>query len=68
MRRIGADQRGDVTAMLDEVRAGRPDAQDRLVRAIHDDLLKFASGQMHSERPATPSRPAIWLMRPCCAS
>jgi RNA polymerase sigma-70 factor, ECF subfamily len=47
---MGVQERGDVTAMLDEVRAGRPEAQDRLVRAIYGELLRTARGLMRRER------------------
>jgi RNA polymerase sigma factor (TIGR02999 family) len=47
---MDAEVSGDLTAILSEVRAGRPDAQDRLVRAIHDELLRTARRLMRRER------------------
>ncbi len=48
---MGAEVRGDVTAMLSEVRAGCPGAQDRLARAVHGELLRIAASLMRRERP-----------------
>jgi RNA polymerase sigma factor (TIGR02999 family) len=45
-----AEGRGDLTAILSEVRAGRPDAQDRLIRAIYGELRRTAGGLMRRER------------------
>jgi RNA polymerase sigma-70 factor, ECF subfamily len=47
---MSAEARGDLTAMLSEIRAGSPDAKDRLIRAIYDELLKTARGLMRGER------------------
>jgi RNA polymerase sigma factor (TIGR02999 family) len=47
---MGAEERGDLTAILSEVRAGRPDAQDRLIRAIYGELRRVAGGLMRRER------------------
>jgi RNA polymerase sigma factor (TIGR02999 family) len=41
----------DLTALLGEVRAGRPGAQARLVGAIYDELRRTAGGLMRRERP-----------------
>jgi RNA polymerase sigma factor (TIGR02999 family) len=48
---MGTADRGDLTALLGEVRAGRSDAQARLVRAIYDELRRMAGGVMRRERP-----------------
>jgi RNA polymerase sigma factor (TIGR02999 family) len=48
--RMSAGARGDVTAMLSEIRAGSPDAKGRLIRAIYDELLQTARGLMRRER------------------
>ena len=48
---MDAGERGDLTAILGEVRAGRPAAQDRLVRAIYGELRRTAGGLMRRERP-----------------
>jgi len=42
--------RGDVTAMLSEICAGRPDARNRLIRAVDEELLRTASGLMRREQ------------------
>ena len=42
---------GDLTAILDEARAGVPHARDRLVRAIYGELRRMARGLMRRERP-----------------
>ena len=47
---MGVAERGDVTAMLDEVRAEMPGARDRLVRAIYGELVRTARGLMRRER------------------
>jgi RNA polymerase sigma-70 factor, ECF subfamily len=47
---MGDDAPGDLTAMLSEIRAGRPDAKDRLFRAIYGELLRTARGLMRRER------------------
>jgi RNA polymerase sigma factor (TIGR02999 family) len=47
---MGIAERGDVTAMLDEVRADRPGARDRLVRAVYGELVRTARGLMRRER------------------
>jgi RNA polymerase sigma factor (TIGR02999 family) len=47
---MGAEERGDLTAILSEVRAGRPDARDRLIRAIYGELRRTAGGLMRHER------------------
>jgi RNA polymerase sigma-70 factor, ECF subfamily len=47
---MSAEARGDVTAMLSEVRAGSPDAGHRLIRAVYDELLRTAGGLMRRER------------------
>jgi RNA polymerase sigma factor (TIGR02999 family) len=47
---MGAEERGELTALLSEVRAGSPDAQDRLVRAIYGELRRKAGGLMRRER------------------
>jgi RNA polymerase sigma factor (TIGR02999 family) len=48
---MSAEVRGDVTAMLSDVRAGCPGAQDRLARAVHGELLRIARRLMRRERP-----------------
>ena len=55
---MGAEGRGDLTAILSEVRAGRPDAQDRLIRAIYGELRRTAGGLMRRERPGHTLEPS----------
>src|SRR3954469_6369188 len=47
---MAAEGPGDVTAILAEVRAGRPDARDCLIRAIYGELRRKAGGLMRRER------------------
>src|SRR5262245_29534452 len=55
---MGAEERGDLTAILSEVRAGDADAQDRLVRAVYAELRRIARGLMHHERPGHTLQPS----------
>jgi RNA polymerase sigma-70 factor, ECF subfamily len=41
----------DLTAILDEVHAGREDARDRLVSATYGELRRIAAGLLRRERP-----------------
>ena len=52
------EERGDLTAMLSEIRAGCPEAKDRLIQAIYDELLRTAGGLMRRERPDHTLEPA----------
>ncbi len=47
---MGAVERGDVTAMLSEVRAGCPGAENRLIGTIYGELLQIGRGLMRRER------------------
>jgi RNA polymerase sigma-70 factor (ECF subfamily) len=47
---MSAEERGDVTAILSEARAGSPGAENRLIRAIYDELRRTAGGLMRRER------------------
>ena len=42
---------GEVTALLAEVRAGKKDAEDRLLELVYDELRRIARRQMRAERP-----------------
>jgi RNA polymerase sigma factor (TIGR02999 family) len=53
-----AEEPADLTAILGEVRAGHPDAQDRLLRAIYDELRRTAAGLMRRERPDHTLQPS----------
>ncbi len=55
---MGTEQRGDLTAILNEVRAGVPDARERLVRAIYAELRRTAGGLMRRERPGHTLQPS----------
>ena len=48
---MGAERPDDLTAILNEARAGGLDARERLVRAIYDELRRTAGGLMRRERP-----------------
>jgi RNA polymerase sigma factor (TIGR02999 family) len=48
----------DLNAILSEVRAGSPDARDRLVRAIYGELRRMAGGLMRHERPGHTLQPS----------
>jgi RNA polymerase sigma factor (TIGR02999 family) len=47
---LGAEQPGDLTAILNEARSGSPDARERLVRAIYAELRRTAGRLMRHER------------------
>src|SRR5262245_9616696 len=55
---MGTEQRGDLTAILNEARAGREDARERLVRAIYAELRRTAGGLMRRERPGHTLQPS----------
>jgi DNA-directed RNA polymerase specialized sigma24 family protein len=42
---MDSQERCDLTALLSEARAGRPDAQDRLIRAVYSELRRTAEGR-----------------------
>jgi RNA polymerase sigma factor (TIGR02999 family) len=55
---MSTQRRGDLTALLGEVRAGDDDAKERLVRAIYAELRRIAGGLMHHERPGHTLQPS----------
>jgi RNA polymerase sigma factor (TIGR02999 family) len=55
---MDTQERGDLTALLSEVRAGRPEAQDRLIRAIYSELRRTAGGLLRHERPGHTLQPS----------
>src|SRR5262249_46718656 len=55
---MGTEQRGDLTAILNEARAGREDAKERPVRAIYAELRCTAGGLMRRERPGHTLQPS----------
>jgi RNA polymerase sigma factor (TIGR02999 family) len=55
---MGTERRSDLNAILSEVRAGSPDARDRLVRVIYGELRRMAGGLMRHERPGHTLQPS----------
>jgi RNA polymerase sigma factor (TIGR02999 family) len=55
---MGTEPRGDLTAILGEVRDGRADAQERLVRVIYAELRRIAGGLLRRERPGHTLQPS----------
>jgi RNA polymerase sigma-70 factor, ECF subfamily len=55
---LGTEDRGSLTAILSEVRAGGTDAQDRLIRAIYAELRRTAGRLMRRERPSHTLQPS----------
>ena len=55
---MGTEPRGDLTALLGEVHAGRAGAQERLVRAIYAELRRIAGGLMRREAPGHTLQPS----------
>jgi RNA polymerase sigma factor (TIGR02999 family) len=47
----------EVTTLLDQVRAGRPDAQEKLVEVVYQELRRLAAGLMRRERPGHTLQP-----------
>ena len=50
--------REDLTALIDEARAGSKEAKDRLLRAVHGEFHRIADGLMRSERPGHTLQPS----------
>jgi RNA polymerase sigma factor (TIGR02999 family) len=48
---LARDNREQITDLLLQVRAGSPDAMDRLFRAVYEQLRRIASRQLRAERP-----------------
>jgi RNA polymerase sigma factor (TIGR02999 family) len=51
----------NLSVLLDEARAGGPEAKDRLVRAIYDELRRMAGRLMRRERPGHTLQPSALL-------
>jgi RNA polymerase sigma-70 factor (ECF subfamily) len=47
---VAEDLQGEVTTLLDQIRAGRPDAQDKLVELVYQELRRLAAGLLRRER------------------
>jgi len=45
------ESRGEITRVLDRLRAGDADAHEELMRLVYEDLRHIAAGQMRGERP-----------------
>ena len=57
---MSVEERHDLTLMLGEVRAGVPDARDRLVRAVYDELVRIAQRTMRREPAPRPHAGRGW--------
>jgi RNA polymerase sigma-70 factor, ECF subfamily len=55
---MSTERRGELSILLDEVRAGGADARERLVGAIYAELRRIARGLMHRERPGHTLQPS----------
>src|SRR5262245_42103600 len=55
---MGTEQRGGLTASLNEARGGGGDAKERRVRAIYAELRRTAGGLMRRERPGHTLQPS----------
>src|SRR5262245_53441064 len=55
---MGDADRGDLSALLGEVRAGNPEARARLIVAIYGELRRMAGGMMRRERPDHTLQPS----------
>src|SRR5947209_19049303 len=55
---MATERRGDLSVLLGEVRAGSPDARDRLVRSIYGELRRTAGWLMRRERPGHTLQPS----------
>ena len=65
------DRQREVTTLLDEMRAGRADARDRLVALVYDELRRLAGGLLRREQPGHTLQPTalvheavVRLLRP----
>jgi RNA polymerase sigma-70 factor (ECF subfamily) len=52
-----AEQAGDVTKLLRQLRAGDPGSSERLIAAVHGELRQVAARAMRSERPGHTLQP-----------
>jgi RNA polymerase sigma factor (TIGR02999 family) len=55
---LGAEQSGDLTAILNEARSGGADAREGLVRAIDAELRRTAGALMRRDRPGHTLQPS----------
>jgi RNA polymerase sigma factor (TIGR02999 family) len=54
---LADDLEREVTTLLDDLRAGRADAQEKLVALVYDELRRVAGGLMHRERAGHTLQP-----------
>jgi RNA polymerase sigma-70 factor, ECF subfamily len=52
------EHRQDLTTLINEARAGSPDARDRLLRALYGEFHRIADGLMRNERPGHSLQPS----------
>jgi RNA polymerase sigma factor (TIGR02999 family) len=52
------EHREDLTALINEARAGSKDAKDRLLRAVYGEFHRIADGLMRRERPGHTLQPS----------
>ena len=55
---MGTERRDALDALLAAARAGRPEARDRLIGAIYDELRRRAGRLMRQERPGHTLQPS----------
>jgi RNA polymerase sigma-70 factor, ECF subfamily len=55
---MDTEHREDLTALIDEARAGSKDAKDRLLRAVYGEFHRIADGLMRRERPGHTLQPS----------
>jgi RNA polymerase sigma factor (TIGR02999 family) len=51
-------RRGDLSAVLRDVRSGQDGARERLIHVVYDDLRRLAGGLMRRERPDHTLQPS----------
>jgi RNA polymerase sigma factor (TIGR02999 family) len=55
---MNGDRRDDVTALIDEARAGCKDAKNRLLQAVYGEFHRIAEAFMRCERPGHTLQPS----------
>jgi RNA polymerase sigma-70 factor, ECF subfamily len=56
--RMGTEYRQDLTALINEARAGSKDAKERLLGAVYGEFHRIADGLMRKERPGHTLQPS----------
>jgi RNA polymerase sigma factor (TIGR02999 family) len=54
---MAADPQRDVTTLLEEIHAGSPEARDRLIALVYDELRLLGGGLLRGERPGHTLQP-----------